>query len=162
MRRTCIVLLLVFAAVTAHAANPIPEFAVVTRDGQPFSSRDFSAEGRWLMIYVAPDCGACDGILGIFSESEAPNRPERVVVILAGDAAQTRALASRFPALSRAHWYADPGGAAGRALQVPMRPTVLGLQDRAIGWSLPFAASPDRAAVELRPLLANWLQPPQP
>ena len=161
MKRAWTVLVFAIAAVSLQAANLLPEFGVVAHDGRPFSSRDFSAKDRWLLIYVAPACASCDAILGVLSELEPLSRPERVVVILAGNVTQTLALASRFPALTRADWYADPGGAAGQMLKVPMRPTVIGLQHDAIEWTLPFATHPDRAALDVRPLLANWLQPPQ-
>ena len=153
-----ILLLLLLAGPTLFAAGTLPTFDLVGRDGRPFNSSALPTQGKWLIVYVAEGCSACDAVLGLFGESEPPNASARVVVIVEGRPGSAAAMSQRFPALALAGWYGDPSGGAARALDVPLQPTVVGVTDRSVSWSLPFATTAEGAKADLQPMLVRWLQ----
>ena len=62
-------------------------------------------------------------------------------------------MAAGFEGRLDAAWYADPDGAARRALRLTGVPVVLGLRDRSIQWTLSGGVADHRT---LRSILGSW------
>jgi hypothetical protein len=151
LRLPCLALLAA-AAAGAWASPPssLPAFDLVSLEGDAVPAASLAREGRWLLVYVSPHSGASRPLLQVLEGMEAP-RPSLVIVVGA-EPADAKALAASFEGRLEAAWYADPGGAARRALGLAGVPVVLGVRDRSIQWTL--SGGVDRRT--LRSILGSW------
>jgi hypothetical protein len=145
------------AAVRVHAIErgPLPALTLSGIDGAPVASSGIVKEGNWLIVYVQPDCRACESILGAATHEKHPGLPDRLVVVVGGASSkELRALADRFPGLPAGAWHADPDRAMFDRLRLTGVPVVVGLRGSMIEWGLS-GVLPDAAAVES--VLASWI-----
>jgi hypothetical protein len=149
---SCLALLAAAAAGTwASPPVPLPAFDLVSLEGQALPAAPLAREGRWLLVYVSPHSGASRSLLQALEGTEAL-RPSLLIVVGA-DPADAKAMAAGFEGRLEAAWYADPDGAARRALGLTGVPVVLGLRDRSIQWTLSGGVSDRRT---LRAILVSW------
>ena len=162
--QTGLALLAVMAAapwmrtVQAVETQPLPAFEVSTPDGRrAVSSRQLSAEAQWLIIYVTTDCPACDRLLDALKGWQLSPRAGRIVVIAGGSAEKIRPyLLQRTQAgPPTAAMYADQFDAARAALAVTASPTLIGVRDGQIVWSLSGVLN-DPSALE--GVIRKWLE----
>ena len=139
------------AGAWASPPAPLPSFDLTSLQGEAVPVASLAREGRWLLVYVSPHSGASRPLLLALEGTESP-RPSLLIVVGA-EPADAKALAATFEGRLEASWYADPDGAARRALGLAGVPTVLGLRDRAIQWTLSGGVSDHRT---LRSILVSW------
>jgi hypothetical protein len=150
------------AAIAAAAVAPmraiertkLPAFELIAASGQAVSSRTLIRDGRWLLVYVQPDCAACDTLLRLVSRAEHPQLAPRMVVVEYGAAADTvRAIAAQYPELEESRWLVDLSGTSKAPLQLTGTPAIYGMNGDTIEWSLAgVLTSPD-----VKSILVNWL-----
>lgn len=146
--------LLVGAAAFGWASPPapLPAFALTTLEGDAVPAATIVREGRWLLVYVSPYAGASGPLLQVLERTEGASLPSLVVVVGAEPAAAKR-MAKSFEGRLDAAWYADPSGAARRALGLAGVPVALGLRDEHIQWTLSGGVADRRT---LRSILVSW------
>jgi hypothetical protein len=146
--------LTVAAAAFAWASPPasLPELALTSLEGDAVPAATIVREGRWLLVYVSPHAGASDSLLRALEGTEGAARPSLVIVVGAEPAA-AKAMARSFEGRLDAAWYADPSGAARRALGLAGVPVALGLRDAHIQWTLSGGVADRRT---LRSILVSW------
>ena len=134
----------------------LPLFPLTAGDGSVVTTDRIVRPGRWLIIYVQPDCRRCETLLRQVVKEQHPLVPARLVVVVgAAGADLVREAAAAFPDLAESAWFADPSGAAVVPMQVGSAPVVFGLDGGMIEWSLTgvLAGSP-----ELTYVLASWIR----
>jgi hypothetical protein len=153
LRLSCSLALLAAAASLASAAPPapLPSFELTSLEGNVVAAEEAAPAGRWLLVYVSPHSGAARQLLRTLEGGPAP--APSLLVVVGSAPADAKALAAAFEGRLTAAWYADPGGAARRALGLRGVPVVLGLDDRAIRWTLSGGLSDPRT---LRSILVSW------
>jgi hypothetical protein len=111
--------------------------------------------GHWLVIYVRPDCAACDALLKLVVRAEHPQIAPRVAIVEYGATSEAvRALAAMYPELAESQWFADLAGASAAPLQLRGTPAIFGLNGDTIEWSLAGVLPPP----EVKAVLANWIE----
>jgi hypothetical protein len=108
-------------------------------------------QGRWLLVYLSPDSGGSGPVLHALEGTDASAHPNLAIVV--ADRSAAKAMAKRFDGRVQAVWYADPDGAARRALGLTGVPVVLGLEGGEIRWTLSGAVADRR---RLRSILVSW------
>jgi len=141
------------AAAGANERRHLPVFRLTDVTGQAVSSGQLTRAGNWLLVYVRPDCRACDAVLQSVEADDAPWLAPRIaVVVQAVDLAAVEATQRRFPSLAGATWYGDAAAGA-RALRVTNAPVVFGVRDGIIEWSVAGVLSD---ATDVKTIMANW------
>jgi hypothetical protein len=152
---------LVAAAVTVAAIEqrPMPAFEVVNAAGAVTPSAGMAQAGKWILVYVTPECRSCQRLFTAMEEWNSGPLNAATVVLVQGDHAAVRAYAAeRLPAaLVGARWYADVDGAARRALALTGSPVIIGMRDQQITWALAGVLN-DPAALESA--LRTWVERP--
>src|SRR5262245_12376492 len=138
--------MLIATAVTALRAStpgtaapiPFPDVELTRLDGVVIrSTGEIPAEGKWLVVYVQPNCRPCDALLRLVKEPQHPGLPPRMIVIVGGvGAAEAGRMRQMMVDLAGASWYADPARGMGSALQLTGAPMIFGVRDLTIDWSL--------------------------
>jgi hypothetical protein len=114
----------------------LPAFTLTAGDGATVESGALVHPGGWALIYVTPHCVPCQAILRSIDRAAHPQLPRRLVIVVAGASpAQVLEEAVRYPDLSDATWLGDPSGAIPQPIGGAV-PTILGMRDRMIEWSL--------------------------
>ena len=153
LRLSCLALLAAVAAgAWASPPAPLPAFDLVSLEGQAVPGAPLAREGRWLLVYVSPHSGASRPLLQALEGTEEASRPN-VLIVVGSEPADAKAMAAGFEGRLEAAWYADPDGAARRALGLTGVPVVLGLRGRSIQWTLSGGVSDRRT---LRSILVSW------
>jgi hypothetical protein len=133
----------------------LPLFELLGADGNGVTTDRLIRAGRWMVIYVQPDCRACENLLRIVMTAEHPRIPSRLAIILGGSTLdEVRATAARFPELSEAAWFADPSKASVPPLQIRATPAIFGLNGDMIEWSLGGVSGPSS---EVKSVIASWI-----
>jgi hypothetical protein len=135
----------------AEPPAPLPSFALTSLEGNVVAAETVEPAGRWLLVYVSPHSGAARTLLRVLEGGEAP--APAVIVVVGSAPADAKALVNDLGGRLKAAFYADPGGAARRALGLPGVPMVLGLEDRTIRWTLSGTIPDPRT---LRSILLSW------
>lgn len=139
------------------APSRLPDFELTTLDGG--ATRTAAAvpgQGKWLIVYVQPNCAPCDALLGLIKRDEHPDLPARMVIIDGGASAVSAGEARRqFAELSDARWYADTTGVGWTALDMSGAPMVFGMNDGMIQWRLS-GMNPPKA--DVKSILASWVR----
>ncbi|HXH06873.1 MAG TPA: hypothetical protein VNI83_09820 [Vicinamibacterales bacterium] len=148
--------LLGLAAPAAGARAPaLPVFSLTAPDGREVASTALWSQGRWLIVYVAPDCPPCERLLRALAAWHLP-LAGRAAVIVRGPADEARRLVgAAFPEEAGVAWYADPGGAAAAALRLDWNLAVAGVEAGEIHWLLTGVLN-DPAAVERA--VRRWIE----
>ncbi len=116
---------------------PLPAFQVTGMGGSTVQSDRLSPGGQWLILYIQADCRACESILQLIKQvQQHPNLPRRLAIIGGMTSPELTELARKYPDLSAAFWAADTSRNAFRQLKLAGIPTVLGMKDQTIQWSL--------------------------
>src|SRR5579871_2540013 len=106
----------------------LPTFALTSVDGRSTSSDLLVRPGKWLLLYVQPNCVPCEAILRLVKKDEHPLIASHLVVVVgAATPDAVRDGAARFPDLAEAGWYADPSRAAVAPLRLPGVPVIFGM-----------------------------------
>jgi hypothetical protein len=139
-RAVAVMLLLGAACLPALAIEerPMPEFTVNAPDGAAVASAQLTPTAQYVLMYVAPNCRPCDRLLALLKDTDLPQLPSRVVIIVRGDAASGAAyIRSHVPAeAGQVMWYADPDGQASKALRLTGTPVLIGVRGPQIIWSV--------------------------
>lgn len=134
---------------------PLPAFMLTRGDGTSVASDRLVQRGNWALIYVAPQCVPCRVVLRSIARAEHPALARRLVIVVAGaSAGGVLDEAARYPELSDATWLADPLQAIPGPIGQGGVPTVIGMRDRMIEWSL---AGVLTDAADVKSVLVNWL-----
>lgn len=142
------------AAPAATERKPLPTFTVTATGGGAVTSNDLTREGRWLFVYVQPDCTECRTLLATIDETDQPRVAARMVVVVGGvDDAGLTAFSAAFPRLATAAWYADSERTVPPAVKAPGLPFVFGMKQRITEWGM-IGVVPNAAAV--RSALVSW------
>lgn len=138
MRRLAMMAIICVAAAIAEAAAPgaLPAFDVTSSDGSTVQSAQIARNGKWLLIFVKPNCPQCETVLSSL-DSESTQDGSRVAIIVKSPSANALAqLKARYPRIPGAAWYADVHAGAASSLQVPASPTTLGMRGSTVAWRL--------------------------
>jgi hypothetical protein len=139
----------------ARANGPVPPFQLEYLDNTPVQSDTvLPTTGKWLLLYVSPNCRPCDRLLGLVTKDALPDLPLKMVIVVGnatGDVA-TRMRAG-VPDLAGAKWYTDQTSSAWAALKMEGVPVVLGMRGTNVEWTL---SGTLRSDAELRSVLASW------
>src|SRR5438128_2444059 len=128
--RAVIAVLLVAAAAAAARAieqTPMPAFSVARADGTTIGSSDFAPAMQYVFMYVTPNCRPCDRLVDMLKDTEMPQLPGRVVIVVGGSAASGEAyIRAHVPAeAGQVAWFADPAGEAFKALRLTGAPVLI-------------------------------------
>lgn len=134
---------------------PIPDFQLITVDGQTVKSADLASAGAWLLIYVQPTSHYCDQLLKTFTKDRYPSLPASAIFVVNGSVDDAKAMKAKYPDLASAGWYADPAKAAFTQLKLHGVPVVLGIRDQKIQWSLNGILQDDTT---MHSILTSWIQ----
>ena len=147
-------LLLASVPVPAMDRAPLPAFEVKSLDGQTVASSGLGQAGGWLLLYVTPQSQASERLLRLVKKHEDGNAATRMVVVVGGSLAETRAVCDAFPDLARAAWYADPERSAFAALAIKGAPTAVGIRDRGMEWKVDGVPADTRT---VKSILLSWI-----
>jgi hypothetical protein len=156
--RTFIVLAAVLLAGAAASAQdrPLPEFLVQHPDGHEIASVVMSAQAKWLLIYVKPDCRPCNSLLRAMPKWNTTALPSRVVLVVAGPRTEARAwIEKMLPSDLQLTWYADPERVAATALELSGAPVLIGVRNGAVEWQVGGVLN-DPAALES--VVRSWVE----
>lgn len=147
------------ATLAAIEQRPLPAFEVVNAAGEVASSATMGPGGKWILVYVAPECRSCQRLFTAMEEWNSAPLNAATVVLVQGDHAIARGYAAdRLPAaVVGTRWFADANGAARRALALTGTPVIIGMQDQQIKWALAGVLN-DPAALESA--LRTWVERP--
>ena len=147
------------ATLAAIEQRPLPAFEVVSATGEPTPSAMIGKNGKWLLIYVTPECRSCQHLFSAMEGWESGPLNAATVVVVQGDHATVSGYANaRLPAtVVGGRWYADATGACRNALALTGSPVIIGMQDQQIKWALAGVLN-DPAA--LQSALRTWVEQP--
>jgi hypothetical protein len=132
----------------------LPAFTLTRGDGTAIASDRLAQKGNWTLIYVAPQCGPCQAVLRSIDRAEHPALARRLVIVVAGATADgVLEEAARYPELSDATWLADPSNAIPQPIGQGGVPTIVGLRDAMIEWSV---AGVLTDPADVKSILVNW------
>lgn len=147
------------ASAMATEQMPLPEAPLTAVDGRSMTTAQLVRPGKWLLIYIQPNCPPCETLLRLVKKSEHPSMPSRLAIVVgATRPAALRQGAAQFPDLDGAGWYADPNRGVLAPLELTGAPVVLGLNRDVIEWRLSGVLS---NADEVKSILASWVEKPQ-
>jgi hypothetical protein len=156
--RAALAAILIVAVARAGIAAermPLPAFALTRGDGTAVASDRLVQTGGWAVIYVTPQCVACQAVLRSFDRAAQPTLARRLVIVVAGAGAEgVLEEAARYPDLSDATWLGDPSNAIPRPIGDAGVPNILGIQGTMIEWSL---AGVLTDPADVKSILVNWL-----
>lgn len=147
------------AALQAIEQRPLPAFEVVNAAGEATPSAMMGPGGKWVLIYVAPECRSCQRLFIAMEDWNSAPLNAATVVMVQGDHATARAYAAdRLPAaVVGTRWFADATGAGRKALQLSGSPVIIGMQDQQIKWALAGVLNNPAA---LESALRTWVEQP--
>jgi len=132
-----LVVILGLAAPSASAQG-LPAFTVTGADGAPADLAAVQGQGPWILAYVVPDSAPSSRLVRSFAEHWTAGQASRIVFIVSAspDVAKTYLTSTGGEALAGARWYADPQGAAWKALKFDGALAVAGMDGGRIDWKL--------------------------
>jgi hypothetical protein len=146
------------AAPALHAIErrPLPAFTLTAADGSAVASTQLVTNAHWLIVYVAPDCAACDGLLASLKTWQSANLVDRTVVIVGADAmsAQTYMQKSLPAEVGGIRWFADEGRQAWDALKLKGTPVLIGVNAGRIEWAISGVLNDPSA---LQSVVTSWV-----
>jgi len=141
------------AATSLRAAErqPWPSIELLAADGSTVASDRVARTGNWIVVYVSADCAACQSLLELVKQVE--NAAPRMVIVVAGEPGTIATAAAHTP-LSGLTWLADPTHALAARLRAESLPTVVGIHDRTVEWSVGGVLT---STSDVGTVLASWL-----
>lgn len=138
---------------------PLPDVPLIARDGTPTTTaKALPAQGRWLLLHIQRGSAASESLLGRIQGDAWSAVPPRLAIVVSGATApDVDQLATRFPALAAATWYADQSGALAAALQIQESPLILAVNNRGIQWTLSGVLS---GSQRMQTVLTTWVTTP--
>jgi hypothetical protein len=151
-----IAFVLVTRAPRAIERMALPSFPLAATDGRTVSTEWLVRPGRWLLVYIEPNCGPCEKILRMIKNDEHPRVAERLVIVVgAATPDAVRAGSAQLPDLAASGWYADPTRAAIVPLKLAGAPVIFGMDAGMIEWSL-YGVLSDSG--DVKSALASWVE----
>ncbi len=136
MKRVSILaLFLVLSLVTAVEAaspTPLPIVELIKLDGQIVRLADTYTDGQWLVIYIRPNCRACDTALGLIGATAST----RLVVVGDMPVNDLKRVALEHPQMVGTTWLADTAHRVAGSLQLSGAPVALGIRRQTTLWTL--------------------------
>jgi len=133
---------------------PLPAFQLLKLDGSAIQSTHLGPTGQWLILYLQPECRACEGVLQLIKQKEQhPNLPSHLVIVGGMTLPQMNALAAKYPDLSTALWTVDPTGTVSKQLKMVGAPTVLGVRQSTVMWSV---GGTLKDPLQLKTIVESW------
>lgn len=133
----------------------VPEFTVTALDGTAMKSAQIPIQHQWLLIYVTPNCRACEKLLNLIDNKNDMGLPTKVVVVNGrADSKQSAKVAQKFPDLRGASWYADPTADAFKKLELRGAPMIVGLRQNVVMWKMAGLLNGDTEKV--RSIMNSW------
>jgi hypothetical protein len=126
------------ARLGADERRPLPAFSVVAPTGVSVASAQLSTESHPLLVYVVPDCRACDRLIAALIDWQPTLPANRLVVIIGAstEAARTYAQERHISGTGTISWYADPLQAGASALGVRHMPALVAVDNDRIEWTV--------------------------
>jgi hypothetical protein len=126
------------ASAPAVSAQELPPFVVTSANGAPADAAAVQAAGPWVLAYVVPDSAPSNRLVRSLAEHWSAGQAARIVFIVSGtpEAAKAYLLSTGGEALAGARWYADPQGAAWKALKFDGALAVAGIDGGRIDWKV--------------------------
>jgi hypothetical protein len=140
--------------VRASEQTALPAFDVASPQGAIVHSTGLSGEPRWLMIYVSPGCLPCDRLLAALAKWQSTMVTERLIVVVAADAAAAERYAAAQMAATPIKWYADSGGEARRSLGIQQPLALVAVENGRVQWTVSGVLNDPEA---LEPLVSTWV-----
>jgi len=154
MKRLALIVSLLATLANAKKPAPLPDFALIDADGKSVSSSKLHLPSHWLLIYVHANNGNSAVVLNALKDEPPSALNGKILVIVGGaTAADIAPLAKRYPHLQSVSWYADPKRTALAAMHLTGSPTVLGVKQDTVQWTLT-GSLPDHA--RLTSILKSW------
>jgi hypothetical protein len=173
----------------AQGPEPLPDFNIMTPAGAVTSSANLTGSLRgtnsitvddgvpvrphqWLLVYVRPNCAACDKILNVFHEKPISPLVANNVVVIVGDlkVGGVNLVSKRFPWVPDSSWFLDTLNDAFKKLTLQSDSVILGMRESTIQWKLvgPLPAADNRKEQShnsphdadlknLKAIVASWL-----
>ena len=137
------------------AQQPLPALLVASPDGVTESIDALSIEPQWLIVYVTPNCPACDRLLDALATWQSPVASARTVVVVSGEPVAVRAyVTNRRAAVATARLYNDEQMQLPRALGLAGGPAIVAIRAGQVEWVLKGVLN-DPAALE--PVMRAWI-----
>lgn len=139
--------------------RPLPAFEVTNAAGTIVPSAVMGPGGKWLLIYVTPECGTCVRLFKSMEQWESQRVNAATVVMVQGafTGAQRYAADSLPEALVGGRWFADVSDAGRTALKLTGAPVLIGMQDQQIKWAIAGVLNDPTA---LESALRTWVERP--
>lgn len=138
------------------AQQPLPTFQVETSEGRTESIHALTIEPQWLIVYVTPNCPACNRLLDSLATWQSPAANARTVIIVAGEPVAVRAyVTSRRAAVATARLYGDEQMQMPRALGLAGGPAIVAIRRGQIEWVLTGVLNDPDA---LEPVIRAWVE----
>jgi hypothetical protein len=143
------------ARLGADERKLLPAFTVVAPTGIAVASSQLSTEPHALLVYVTPDCRACDRLIAALIDWQPTLPANRLVVIIgaATEAARTYAQDRHIGGTGSIAWYADPLQAGASALGVQHMPALVAVDKDRIEWTVSGVLNAPSA---LEPIVRSW------
>jgi hypothetical protein len=125
-------------AIPAAAVDPVPlpDVQLTAVDGSTVKTAGLPSQGNWILIYVQPRNQFSDNLLRLLKREQYPTLAEHTVIVVGGSVDDLKGVQSRYPDLATASWYADTNKSAFTTLKLSGAPTILGIKQKTIAWSL--------------------------
>lgn len=139
-----------------RATRPLPGANVTGPGGTLAPLTALGSDGPWILIYALPDSPSTSRLLEALSSWSLSGQLTRIVVVVRGVPDSSRISETWQARLPGVQWAADPQGTAGHALQLSAAPTVFGVRQQQIAWTLGGVLNDPTA---LRGVVEGWLRP---
>lgn len=139
IKRVVITIAAVLTSAAAAAQNrAVPEFIVRNSADTEVASSVMSAQPKWLLVYVTPDCRPCNALMRSLPKWQSVELMVRVVLVVAGKYADAKAWIEKSlpPEMHTLTWYVDPDRRAAKALELTGAPVLIGVRDGQLEWQL--------------------------
>ncbi len=138
------------------AQQPLPTFQVASPDGATESIHALSIEPQWLIVYVTPNCPACNRLLDALATWQSPAAMARTVVVVSGEPVAARAyVTNRAAAVATSRIYSDEQMQLPRALGLASSPAIVAIRGGHVEWVLKGVLNDPDA---LESVIRAWLE----
>jgi hypothetical protein len=143
---------------SATPVETVTGVSLTDNTGQVVALADVKPVGRWVLLYLQPQCPTCEQLLQKFKKAAlSPLVLARIFIAVRGDTQDLQTVQQDFPELSAARWYTDPEGVGLTTLQLPGAPVIIGLKDEEVRWTF----TGDRTSMPRGgSVVTSWLEGP--
>jgi hypothetical protein len=140
----------------ADDRRPLPAFTLLSPAGVAVPSSQFAAPARPLLVFVGPDCRACDRLIAALVEWQHTLPPNRLVLVVGADADRARAYAEErgLGDTGGIPWYADPQQTGALALGLQRAPALVAVDSGRVEWIISGVLNEPSA---LESIVRNWM-----